>query len=76
MLPQSTPPLYNVRRPPKMGNRTDNLTIRLDQKPYFALISFRSPLGARNGCTWRMSVLRIVSYDSFENTETVERQLK
>ena len=26
-------------------------------KTYFALILFRSSLGARNGCTWRMSVL-------------------
>ena len=40
-----------------MGSRTDNLTSRLGQKSDFALILFRSPLGARNGCTWRMSVL-------------------
>ena len=43
-----------------MGSRTDNLTIRLGQKPYFELIPFRSPLGARNGCAWRISV--VLSY--------------
>ena len=55
MVPFSTPPRYNVRRSPKMGSRTENQSIRLGQKADFALILFRSPLGARNGCTWRMS---------------------
>ena len=48
------PPTKQRAPPSRIGSRTDNLTIRLGQKTNIVLISFRSPSGVRNGCTWRM----------------------
>ena len=46
-----------------MGSRTDDLTIRVGQKPEFDLISFRPPSGAKyGGRTWRMSTVRSYQY--------------